>query len=177
MKFMKRELLSMPCSSRPVLRSITAEGGRESAQIFRKSERTYVSCYSSNGVARFFSLLPLVALVAIVIALPLFAQTAEAKGTANGVLLGSWNTQVEFDDVNVVSGTNVVLNDSFDAQHSGWQRERGDWQVADGVCRQTSSATPALMKFTFTHSATNYTVSIRAKKDGGAEGFLVGFGV
>jgi hypothetical protein len=103
---------------------------------------------------------------------PMVAQSAKA----NGVLLGSWNTQVEFADLKVVSGTNVVLSDSFEAPDSGWQRESGEWRVADGVCRQISSATPALMKFAFTNSATNYTVSVRAKKDGGAEGFLVGFG-
>src|SRR5690242_16297184 len=109
--------------------------------------------------------------------LPLRAEAAAATVFANGIMLGSWNTQVEFDGVNVVSGTNVVLSDSFDAQNAGWQRESGDWQMADGVCRQTSSATPALMKFAFTNSATNYTVSVRARKTGGSEGFLVGFDV
>lgn len=117
--------------------------------------------------------LTLLAAVLAASSLPLLAQPAGA----NGVMLGSWNTQVEFANVKVASGTNVVLSDSFDTQNAAWQRESGDWQVADGVCRQTSSATPALMKFAFTNSATNYTVSVRAKKDGGAEGFLVGFGV
>jgi hypothetical protein len=114
-------------------------------------------------------------LVAILAAslLPSLEQSAKA----NGVLLGSWNTQVEFDDVKIVSGTNVVLSDSFDTPGSAWQRESGYWQVTDGLLRQTSDATPALMKFAFTNSATNYTVSIRARKTGGAEGFLVGFGV
>ena len=43
-------------------------------------------------------------------------------------------------------------------------------------CRQTSSATPALEKFVFNNQGTNYTVSVRARKTSGAEGFLVGFG-
>ena len=106
-------------------------------------------------------------------ALLFLAQPAKA----NGVLLGSWNTQVEFDGAKVVCGTNIVLNDSFDTQDSAWQCESGDWQVADGVCRQTSDATPALMKFAFANPAANYTASVRAKKTGGAEGFLVGFDV
>jgi alpha-L-arabinofuranosidase len=83
---------------------------------------------------------------------------------------------VEFDDAKIVSGTAVILDDSFDTQRSDWQHDGGDWRVSDGVCRQTSGATPALMKFAFTSQATNYTVSVRARKTGGAEGFLVGFG-
>ena len=116
------------------------------------------------------------AFFAVIAASPLPAQTATPAGTASGVILGSWNTQVEFDDAKIVCGTAVILNDSFDTQRSGWQRDGGDWQVSDGVCRQTSSATPALMRFAFTSQATNYVVSVRARKTGGEEGFLVGFG-
>jgi len=112
--------------------------------------------------------------IAIFSGLPLLtAGTAMPIGTANGVMLGSWNTSVEFDDLKVVSGTNVVLHDSFD---SGWQHISGDWQVVDDVCRQTSMATPALLTHTFENAAANYSISVRAKKIGGAEGFIVGFG-
>ncbi len=104
------------------------------------------------------------------------AGVAAFSGTVNGVMLGSWNTQVEFDDLKVASGTNVFLADSFDTQASGWRRLSGDWQVTGGVCRQTSDAAPALMEFAVTNAATNYMVSVRARKTGGAEGFLIGFG-
>jgi hypothetical protein len=107
-------------------------------------------------------------------ALPALAATSAE--TANGLMLGSWNTQVEFADAKIVSGTNTILSDSFETLRTDWQRDGGDWQVSDGVCRQSSSAMPALMKFLFKSQATNYTVSVRAKKLGGAEGFLVGFG-
>jgi hypothetical protein len=119
-----------------------------------------------------------VALAAVIFTLlPLLAQTAVPKETANGLILGSWNTQVEYDDAKVVAGTNVLLSDGFETQVPGWLRASGEWQVADGVLRQTSGATPALTRFAFKDAATNYTVSVRAKKLGGAEGFLVGFGV
>lgn len=111
--------------------------------------------------------------VAIFYWLPLCStETAASIGAANGVMLGSWNTQVEFDNVKIVSGTNVILNGSF----ADWQREGGDWQIVGGVCRQTSTATPALLTHAFENAATNYTVSVHAKKTSGAEGFLVGFG-
>ena len=48
------------------------------------------------------------------------AASATPVETANGVMLGSWNTQVEFDDAKIVSGTEVFLNDSFDTQRSDW---------------------------------------------------------
>jgi hypothetical protein len=113
---------------------------------------------------------------ALIVARGLSAQTATPAGTPNGVMLGSWNTQVEFDDAKIVSGTAVVLKESFDAQRSDWQRDGGDWQISDGVCRQTTNAMPALMKFAFTSPATNHTFSVWARKTGGTEGFLVGFG-
>ncbi|HTL74258.1 MAG TPA: family 43 glycosylhydrolase [bacterium] len=118
----------------------------------------------------------LIATIAAVSGAPLLAQTTALAKAADGIMLGSWNTQVEFDDANVVCGKNVVLNDSFDAQVSSWVPEGGVWLVTNGVLRQTSSATPALTRFAFKNPATNYTVSVRAKKLGGAEGFLVGFG-
>ena len=97
--------------------------------------------------------------------------------SVNGVMLGSWDTQVEFDSINVVCGSEVVLDDPFDAELPGWQRSQGQWQVSGGRCRQTSNATPALMTYAFPSQAADYTVSVRAGKTGGSEGFLIGFGV
>lgn len=108
--------------------------------------------------------------------LPLPAQPVTPGEPANGLLLGSWNTQVEYDNARVVAGTNVLVSDSFETQVPGWSRASGEWRVADGVLRQTSGATPALMRFAFGSTATNFTVLVRARKLGGAEGFLVGFG-
>ncbi len=106
---------------------------------------------------------------------PLVAQTPASAGTANGIMLGSWNTRVEFAGVKVVCGTNVVLDDSF-ANQTNWRSAGGDWQISAGAYCQLSQATPALAKCFFKNQGTNYTVSVRARKTGGAEGFLVGFG-
>ena len=108
---------------------------------------------------------------------PLLAQTTAPAETQNGILLGSWKTQVVFDDVKVVSGSKGVFSDSFNTQSGDWSTQSGDWGVADGVYRQTSNATPALTRFTFKSSDTHYVASVRAKKLSGAEGFLIGFGL
>lgn len=96
---------------------------------------------------------------------------------ANGIMLGSWNTQVEYDDVKVTSGQAPILSDPFAAEPPGWQRHGGNWQFVDGVCRQLSNARPALMTYAFRNRAPDYTVAVRARKTGGTEGFLVGFRV
>ena len=102
---------------------------------------------------------------------------SKSPDSTHGMILGSWKTQVQFDDVKVQSGITQVFSDSFDTEQSAWHCDNGDWQVAGGVFRQMSNATPALTTFTISEPLTNYTVSVRAKKTEGAEGFLVGFGV
>jgi beta-xylosidase len=93
----------------------------------------------------------------------------------NGVLLGSWNTQVEYADLKLVSGGVVVLKDAFEEERPEWHPVSGDWQVVDGTYRQTSSQMPALTRRAC-RSGGDYQLSVRARQDGGAEGFLVGFG-
>lgn len=96
---------------------------------------------------------------------------------ANGIMLGSWKTQVEFDDIKIASGGEAVFSDSFDTERPDWEFNSGQWQVSNGVFMQISNATPALTTFMISEPLTNYTVSVRAKKIEGTEGFLVGFGI
>jgi alpha-L-arabinofuranosidase len=101
------------------------------------------------------------------------------------VFLGTWNTQAQFDDVRVESGGAPLLNQSFDVAAGtavpGWSGEAGTWAVADGVYSQNANTQPALSSVAFDQvagltSKSNYTVSLRARKTGGQEGFLIGFG-
>lgn len=95
---------------------------------------------------------------------------------ANGLILGSWNSQVEFDAVQVVCGDSSGLADSFDRETPGWIREGGEWNVENGMLHQNSSAAPALIRYPFNCETPDYTVQVRVRKTGGAEGFLIGFG-
>lgn len=104
-------------------------------------------------------------------------NTSHSQTHVNGIMLGSWNSRVEFDHVKVVCGSDVAFSDHFDTELSGWRRDSGQWQVSDGVCRQISNATPAVTTYPLRTQAADYTVSVRAKKTGGTEGFLAGFGV
>jgi len=108
--------------------------------------------------------------------LPAQVPTPKPTPGANALILGSWNSQVEFDAVRVVCGKNVVLDDTFGHQLPGWKPASGNWQVAAGFLRQSSPATPALTRFPFTCTEPDYTIFARARKTGGVEGFLIGFG-
>ncbi|BCM92555.1 extracellular exo-alpha-L-arabinofuranosidase [Abditibacteriota bacterium] len=97
----------------------------------------------------------------------------------SSVLLGTWNTQAQFDDVHVESGGASLLNESFGAVAANWSGETGNWTVNDGVYSQNGDVQPALSKvaaITGLTTKSDYTVSLRAKKTGGQEGFLIGFG-
>ncbi|HSI86328.1 MAG TPA: family 43 glycosylhydrolase [Candidatus Methylacidiphilales bacterium] len=104
------------------------------------------------------------------------AAPAQPAADLNGVMLGTWNTLVEFDDVKITSGTKVILDDSFTAGLARWQQAGGDWQVFDNVCRQSSNSTPAVARYAFHNQGPDYTITVRAKKLSGTEGFLIGFG-
>ncbi|NLY43954.1 MAG: DUF1080 domain-containing protein [Clostridiaceae bacterium] len=95
------------------------------------------------------------------------------------ICLGTWQTQVEYDDVKVVSKDGEVLfEDDFSGNSSKWTTSNGTWQVQNGVFRQTSSSTDCRAYVNIDGSNwTDYTITLRARKTGGAEGMLIGFGV
>jgi alpha-L-arabinofuranosidase len=103
-----------------------------------------------------------------------------------GFLLGTWNTQAQFDDVrieaNPVGGAaNTVIQESFDAAAPLWSGETGNWSVANGAYVQSGNDQPALSQVVASKAGgitnqSNYTYSLRARKTGGQEGFLIGFG-
>jgi len=93
----------------------------------------------------------------------------------DGVFLGTWNTQAEFDDVQLLVNGAPVVTDDFAKPAPHWQPVAGRWTVTDGVYRQSGPDEPARSRLTVPPGATNYTLTLRARKTGGAEGFLIGF--
>ncbi len=107
-------------------------------------------------------------------------QPAAPEATA-GIFLGAWETQAEFDDVRLASGSSKLLDETFTRPADGWRAEGGDWKVAGGVYQQTATAKPAMarpvaVRIPVREGGANYTLSLRARKTGGNEGFLIGFG-
>lgn len=101
--------------------------------------------------------------------------TAVAAPIAGQVGVGTWNTQAEFADVKVVSGTQTLYESDFSSGMSGWTTSGGTWQTQDGNLRQTGTAAPALA-LVGSPTWSNYTLTLRARKISGSEGFLIAFG-
>jgi alpha-L-arabinofuranosidase len=100
---------------------------------------------------------------------------AGAKGGAVGV--GTWLTQAEFKDIKVTRDGETLFTCDFADGTKGWKLlGRGDWKTEDGVLRQSSRA-ENVRAIAGDKKWTDYTYSLKARKLGGAEGFLILFRV
>ena len=87
---------------------------------------------------------------------------------AGGVGLGSYATQCEYKDICVVTADGQTTR----YQPSQLTTERGQWQVEGEVLRQTSDARTSLAMLPAINS-NNYTITLKARKTGGMEGFFI----
>ena len=105
------------------------------------------------------------------------------QSATHQVGLATWDTQASFDDVTVSvsspdGSSSTVISDDFSG-NSGWTANGGSWSVSGGIKRQTSGGTNRdqgcrnICDTKFDGPA--YTMTLRARKDGGAEGFLIIF--
>lgn len=99
-------------------------------------------------------------------------KTTKPKFPTGGIGVGTWNTQAEFKDIKVVQGGKTIFES---ADGSALKNETGTWSVVDGALRQTTGEQPA-RAFAGDPSWHNYTVTLKARKLGGVEGFLVTVG-
>ncbi|MFB6341002.1 alpha-L-arabinofuranosidase C-terminal domain-containing protein [Saccharicrinis sp. FJH62] len=89
--------------------------------------------------------------------------------------VGSWNTQVVFDDVKVVSNGTVLLDENFSDGAANWTPFDGSFSVSSGTYVQSSGQTPAWSIANTVIDKSEYTFTLKAMKTGGAEGFLIPF--
>lgn len=97
--------------------------------------------------------------------------------TGTGAIgVGTWKTQAEFKDIKVTASDGTVLFASDFGTHSGgWQlSENGDWRVADGTLHQSSN-NENVRALAGDPAWTDYTLTLKARKLGGDEGFLILF--
>ena len=88
--------------------------------------------------------------------------------------VGTWGTQAEYRDVRVSAGGAPLFESDFSSGMKGWKPFKGRWEVQEGALRQTSGENDCRIT-TGSLSWENYTLTLRARKLGGAEGFLVLF--
>ncbi|WP_150269603.1 alpha-L-arabinofuranosidase C-terminal domain-containing protein [Paenibacillus tepidiphilus] len=99
-----------------------------------------------------------------------------AQASIQGAVgLGTWATQVEYDDVEVKSGSKLLLKDDFAGDSGEWKLNSENWQHEDGLFKQTGNATD-IRAVAGDPSWQDYTLTLKARKTGGAEGMLIMFG-
>jgi len=100
-----------------------------------------------------------------------------SEGSTNGAIgVGTWHTQAEFKDIKVTKGGKTLLACDFADGTKGWRLLSGDWKSQDGVLRQNSPA-DNVRAVAGDKNWSDYTYSLKARKLGGAEGFLILFRV
>ncbi len=97
-------------------------------------------------------------------------SVAEEKPAAitGGIGMGTWNTAAEFKDIRIAKGGQPL-------ELSGkWQEEGGRWTESAGV--RTQSDPVVGMSYIGDEGWSDYTLTLKARKLKGEEGFLVAFG-
>jgi alpha-L-arabinofuranosidase len=91
------------------------------------------------------------------------------------IFLGAWDTQVEFDDLRVNDASGQEVDETFTGSAKNWRSESGKWRVGEQRYQQTGKAEPAISRLQNFSGGSHYTLTLRARKTGGTEGFLIGF--
>lgn len=137
----------------------------DSSRAFARATYSVQKLFAEN--------LPSVSLPAAVTFTP-----AGAKAIAGPVGVGTWNTAAEFTDIRVERDGRVVYQSDFSSGPGQWapvtgrgQGGRGTWSVAEGAYRQSGNA----VAFSYLNGseAASTTISLKARKISGSEGFLV----
>lgn len=98
------------------------------------------------------------------------APTMESTETRGGMIgVGTWLTQAEYKDIKVTQGDKVLFEGT-----KGWKFVSGDWKIDDGVIRQSGKGDD-LRAYAGKKDWKDYTLTLKARKLGGSEGFLITF--
>lgn len=104
------------------------------------------------------------------------ATLQPVQGGAIGV--GTWLTQAEFKELKVTRDGQTVYQSDFSQGTKDWHfRGGGEWKVVDGALRQSTGKENVRAVFGDKNWPGGYTYSLKARKLGGDEGFLVLFNV
>jgi alpha-L-arabinofuranosidase len=109
----------------------------------------------------------------VVLPTTITAASLSSGGPAGGAIgLGTWSTQAEFKDVRVTAGDRTLLAADFARGTKGWKPFRGQWSARQGALRQAAGEMDCRV-IAGDPGWNNYTLSLKARKLGGAEGFLI----
>jgi alpha-L-arabinofuranosidase len=104
------------------------------------------------------------------------SPVAEVPTSKGMIGVGAWNTKAEFKDIKVTAPDGTVLFASDFSQNSdGWKKlGDGNWSVKDGALQQNAEK-EFVRAVAGDKSWTDYTLTLKARKLAGKEGFLILF--
>ena len=112
----------------------------------------------------------------VVLPVELDVASAPEEPRHGAVGVGTWETQAEYKDIRVAQGDKVLFTSDSPADISGWRVFSGQWQAKEGALQQTAGGIDHRL-LAGDPAWRDYTLSLKARKLGGAEGFLVLFHV
>lgn len=90
--------------------------------------------------------------------------------------LATWGTTAVFSNVRITTPDGrLLMPDAVAAESIFWAPTGGAWQVADGALRQTDANAYGQPMVCYVPVGNDATISLTARKESGAEGFLVAF--
>ena len=101
----------------------------------------------------------------------------EEKPAVGGIGVATWNTSAEYKDIVVTAPDGKVLFKSdFSKKSDGWKLlgDGAQWSVQDGVLKQMAER-EFIRAIAGDNTWTDYTITLKARKISGAEGFMVMF--
>lgn len=103
-------------------------------------------------------------------------NTLSAEVTPKKVGLGSWSTTVTYDNAVLTDQEgNVLASDDFSGDMGKWTTGTGNWSISGGELNQTTMAEGCTAVLNVAAPGNGYIYKVRAKKNGGNEGFLIMF--
>ncbi|HEY8958266.1 alpha-L-arabinofuranosidase C-terminal domain-containing protein [Chitinophaga sp.] len=110
------------------------------------------------------------------VTITLFPEEKPAPKFSGGIGLATWDTEVEYKDITVVQQGDTVYNSSRDPQLGDWLPVRGSWTKQAGLLAQTAEGAQQLAVLQGYHFNA-YTLSLKARKTGGVNAFIIPFAV
>ncbi len=103
------------------------------------------------------------------------APVIESRTQRGGMIgVGTWLTQAEYKDIKVTQGDQVLFQSDFSKDAKAWKFNGGEWKTVDGALRQTSNE-QGVRALAGKKEWKDYTLTLKARKLGGKEGFLILF--
>lgn len=111
----------------------------------------------------------------IVVPVKVVSQIVQPPVIAGRIGLGTWLTQAEFKDIKVTKNGETLFQSDPAQGMADWELFGGTWGVTDGAINQASEDENCRI-FVGDSSWNDCTLTLKARKISGKEGFLISFG-